>query len=282
MTAQKKPLPRSWQARLALDFALRGETTRIVGNTHFGPLRVLKPFYPEPTCCHTYLIHPPGGLVLGDELRIEAKVQSGAHALITTPSAGKVYGVDNALEEQQQTVELSVEDRACLEWLPQETIVFSGANTQLHTEANLTTGAKLALWDVVCFGRPASQLAFDSGHCLQSIRITRNGIPLLIERNVIDGGSALQKSEWGLGGANSMGTFVLTLATTREQRQALMDTLQQRFDGRWGITQKGELCIARYLGNSASECRLGFEYLWQGLREELIGKKAVSPRIWAT
>ena len=283
MTAQHIPITRCWQASLALEFALRGDTTRIIGNSHFGPLRVLKPFYPEPTCCHTYLIHPPGGLVLGDELQIEAKVQNGAHALITTPSAGKVYGVDNATEKQQQMVKLAVAEQACLEWLPQETIVFGGANTLLQTQAHLNgDSAKLALWDIVCFGRPANDLTFDTGQCIQSIHIYRNGIPLLIERNVVDGGSALQKGHWGLDGANSMGTFVLTVTTMREQREQWISKLQQRFNGRWGITQKGELCIVRYLGDSACECRLGFEFLWHGLRAELNGKAAVSPRIWAT
>ncbi|HEY7773415.1 MAG TPA: urease accessory protein UreD [Marinagarivorans sp.] len=285
MTAQCTPLqqkPRSWKASLALEFALREQVTRIVANRHCGPLRVLKPFYPEPLCCHTYLLHPPGGLVLGDELSIDIWVNKGAHALITTPSAGKVYGVERAKEKQLQTVTLSAGASACLEWLPQETLIFNGANTVLSTEAHLAGDANLALWDVVCFGRPASGLDFISGRCVQSIRIFRDGVPLLIERNVVDGGGDLQRCHWGLGGANSMGTFVLTVSSEREQRQNWIEALQLRFGGQWGITQKGELCITRYLGDSASRCRQGFEWLWHLLRTQLNGKTAVAPRIWAT
>ena len=276
---------RQWRASLALDFAVRSQVTRIVRNEHYGPLRVLKPFYPEGGCCHAYLIHPPGGLVLGDELNIGINALEDSHALITTPSAGKVYSVAGATEVQQQQVQLNVQTNACVEWLPQETLVFNGANAQLTTTAQLSEQAQLALWDVVCLGRPASQLAFNSGRCLQNLRIYRQGIPLLIERNVVVGGSDLQHSPWGLNNCNSFGTFIMTTLSTREQREQWLEYLKNTFPGglhQWGLTQKGELLIARYRGNSASCCRQGFEWLWAQMRQNMCGKKAVAPRIWAT
>lgn len=288
MTAQFKAehsKARRWQASLSLDFALRQGITRIVDNRHLGPLRVLKPFYPEASCCHTYLLHPPGGLVLGDELRISANAQANSHALVTTPSAGKVYGVKNASEKQQQRASLTVAAGACLEWLPQETLIFNGANAVLQSDIQFQAGAKFAFWDVVCFGRPASQLTFDSGECMQLIRVERDGIPLLIERNLVKGGGALQASAWGLGGHNSMGTFIMTLLTEREQRQQLAKMLEQTIavgTHAWGLTQKDELFIARYLGDSASHCRRGFELLWRALRPLMVNKPAVAPRIWST
>jgi urease accessory protein len=277
---------------LALSFAPRRGVTRLVENRHCGPLRVLKPFYPEADCCHVYLLHPPGGLVLGDELRIDVQASSNSHALVTTPSAGKVYGVKNGIEKQQQRVNLNIDAGACLEWLPQETLIFNGANALLQSDIQLQPGAKLVFWDMVCFGRPASQLGFDSGECTQMIRITRTGIPLLIERNQVHGGGALQASSWGLNGHNSMGTFVMTLHTGREQRQALTEMLENISNSdsldsdksihRWGLTQKEDLFIARYLGDSASHCRRGFELLWQTLRPLMVNKPAVAPRIWST
>lgn len=281
---------RRWHASLKLGFALRRGITRMVENHHCGPLRVLKPFYPEADCCHVYLLHPPGGLVLGDELRISLHADSDSHALLTTPSAGKVYGVKNGIEKQQQRVSLSLAAGACLEWLPQETLIFNGANALLQSDIQLQAGAKLVFWDIVCFGRPANQLSFDSGTCTQLIRIEREGIPLLIERNLVHGGGALQASAWGLGGHDSMGTFIMTLRTGREQRQELTEMLAQTSTTgshphsihRWGLTQKDDLFIARYLGDSASHCRRGFELLWQALRPLMINKPAVSPRIWST
>lgn len=280
---------RHWPASLELTFAVRQQKTCLVRNAHSGPLRVLKPFYPDGNCCHTYLLHPPGGLVLGDELAIAVKADEDSHVLITTPSAGKVYGVQNANEQQRQKVTIAVADGACVEWLPQETLIFNGANAALQTHVSLASSAQLIFWDVVCLGRPASQLPFKSGECLQSIRIDRDNIPLLIERNFIAGGKDLQQSPWGIDGANSLGTFIATVITTREQRMQLIEQLEQLFvtvagarGHRWGITQKEGLVIARYLGDSASVCRKGFEFLWQQLRPLAINKEAVAPRIWAT
>lgn len=275
---------REWQASLSLRFADRRNATRLVHNEHKGPLRVLKPFYPEGEVCHTYLIHPPGGLVLGDELNIQVECQAGSHTLITTPSAGKVYNTDNAIEQQKQHVTLTVDGSSTLEWLPQETLIFNGANTVLQTDIQLEGDAKLAFWDIVCLGRPANQLPFDNGQCLQAISVNRNQQPMLIERNMIQGGGALQNQRWGLNQKNSFGTCLFTVNSERTEREAWQQTLDDQFgpEHEWGITQKGELLIIRYIGNSASICRQGFQQLWESIRPLLCQKPAVAPRIWAT
>ena len=83
--------PAGWVARLALRFEQRAGRTVLAHRSHEGPLAVQKPFYPEGDVCHVYLLHPPGGVVGGDRLTIEIEVASDAHAVITTPAAGKFY-----------------------------------------------------------------------------------------------------------------------------------------------------------------------------------------------
>jgi hypothetical protein len=74
-----------WQARLELEIALRHGRSRVVGKHQIGPLTIQRPFHPEGAPCHLYLLHPPGGVVGGDELEVEIRVGSGAHALVTSP-----------------------------------------------------------------------------------------------------------------------------------------------------------------------------------------------------
>ncbi len=93
--------------------------TRLVERTHTGPLVVQRPFHPEGDPCHVYLVHPPGGVVGGDELRIDVQVDAGAHALITTPAATKFYRCDGRVSSQTQELRAA---GATLEWLPQENI----------------------------------------------------------------------------------------------------------------------------------------------------------------
>src|SRR5690349_6561885 len=104
-----------WQAHLRLRFengvrphllakgaGAAGTRTRLVERRHTGPLIVQRPFYPEGDPCHVYLVHPPGGVVGGDELRIEVDVGAAAHALLTTPAATKFYRCDGRVSSQTQ------------------------------------------------------------------------------------------------------------------------------------------------------------------------------------
>ena len=294
--AKKTPQlkPRHWAAKLELDFEARDGKTALVTNTHYGPLRVQRPFYPErpkspdsPDCCHVYLLHPPGGLVLGDSLEIQLRTSKNARALITTPSAGKVYGVESNAEAQSQTVIINAEPGTCIEWLPQETIVFDGANVRLTTQLNLSLKACAIAWDIVCLGRPASDENFQTGSCHQVLEIFVDGMPRLIERNFIEGGSKLQKQAWGLKNCNSLGTLCATVVLERVDIDKLLEQLQHHADKseleqQWGLTQKGELFIARYLGNSSRLCREGFVLIWQSIRPKLNNLQASIPRIWNT
>lgn len=284
--SQTTPIDRQWQAHLQLVFALRSNATRLTRNRHQGPLRVQRPFYPEAAdCCHVYLLHPPGGLVIGDELTIEASAESGATALMTTPSAGRVYGAKGAQQWQQQTITLQVADTASLEWLPQETIVFDTARAKLHTRVELDGDARYAGWDIVRLGRSASGEKFEQGECLQTLEIIHNQRPLLIERNHIVAGSDLQHAVWGLKQFNTFGTFVLTGEASQEQLDELrlfLDHQAQQRGGYWGVTQKQQMLIIRYLGDDVAGCRAGFEWAWRLLRPICNGLNAVSPRIWAT
>ena len=62
----------TWRGHLALHYTRDGERT-IAHDRHEGPLRVLKALYPEGAgVCQHVLVHPPGGIVGGDVLDIEA------------------------------------------------------------------------------------------------------------------------------------------------------------------------------------------------------------------
>lgn len=221
---------RSWPASLALGFARRGDKTVVARARHTGPLRIQRPFYPEGDCAHVYLLHPPGGLVVGDELSISLAAQAGAAALLTTPSAGKVYSLDSLPEStagcgQTQSVVMEIASGGHLEWLPQETIVFNGANARLHTRLTAAPGASFALWDIVCLGRPACHEAFTSGRVQQDLEIWVGGVPRLIERNRISGGDSLLQRPWGLNGAGSFGTLAASCCPHRDTIDALLDEL---------------------------------------------------------
>ena len=159
----------SWHAELELGYARVGDSTRPIQRRHKGPLRVQKHLYAEgPEVCQHIIVHPPGGIASGDRLDISASVGRDAWAQITSPGAAKWY---RAAAPAYQQLEVRVAAGATLEWLPQETIIFSAAQAELSTAIDLEGDARLFYWDVVALGRPASGERFDLGHF--QARITR-------------------------------------------------------------------------------------------------------------
>lgn len=280
---------RSWKASIELGFEPRNERTALPGLKHVGPLRVQRPFYPEGPVCHVYLLHPPGGLVSGDQLSINAKLEAGSQALITTPSAGKIYKGDSCGVSQQQQVNLSVDNSATLEWLPQETILYDGALGHSQTRVNLADDSRFIGWEIICLGRPANAISFDNGCFLQDMAIYRDGLPLLLEKQHLQAGSPLAKQRWGLQNCPVVGNFYATgFCNGASEPTDLIEQLRQR----WSTMQtKGELlaiswrlgvlCI-RYLGHDTEKARNAFTALWQVLRPALLQREAVIPRIWLT
>ena len=132
-----------WRARLTLAFARKGGRTVPVQRSHFGPLMVQSPFYPEGAVCHMYLLHPPGGVAGGDLLQLDVVVGEGGEVLLTTPSATKVYRPAGKRSRINQS--LRAKSGATIEWLPQETIVFSGADARSATRFELESGARFGV-----------------------------------------------------------------------------------------------------------------------------------------
>lgn len=282
VTSEKLYVMREWLAHLHLTFGPRQHKTAMLHYEHVGPLRVQRPFYPEPDgCCHIYLLHPPGGMVIGDQLKLNVNAQPHSQVLLTTPSAGKIYGAKGASEIQSQTINIDI-DNACVEWLPQETIVFNGANGVLTTRINLKNNGKYFGWDIVRLGRAASGETFKVGCCLQHLEIWREGVPYFIEKNRMEASAPIQAATWGLQGKNTSGTLLATLVVTRDMIDVLVEELSLNTLSHWGLTQKKDVFIARYLGDSVSECRQGFEIIWRYIRPLLNSKAAVTPRIWNT
>ena len=167
---------REWKASLALMFAHKNGRTILKSREHYGPLVVQRPFYPEGAVCHIYLIHPPGGVVGGDKLSIEVRLQEGSHTLITTPSAGKFYRSGDLKGTQSQY--LMAEKDSLLEWLPQENIFFDGCRSEIKTDIRLTGNAMFFGWEINCLGRPAAREKFKQGTITQRINMYRDDRPI--------------------------------------------------------------------------------------------------------
>jgi urease accessory protein len=263
-----------WEAELHLGFSRRQDRTVLAERRHRGPLAVQRPFYPGDGVCHVYLLHPPGGMVAGDRLEIEAMLAEGSEALLTTPAAGKCYRSEARIAEQ--SVRVTVGNRAALEWLPQETIVYRGARLRSEMRIELDDAARFIGWDMLVFGRPSAGESFDDGFVEAGWRLFKAGRPIHTERVLLDA-EAVQ-ANWGLQGRSSCGTLFATPAS-RKTLDIVRELIGEA-PGR-GVTLIDEVLVCRAVEARADRLRGFFQAVWAALRPEVLQRADVPPRIWA-
>ncbi|MDB5907202.1 MAG: urease accessory protein [Massilia sp.] len=274
-----RPDPHSaaWRASLRLRFADDAGTSRLVERAHSGPLRVQKPLYPEGRgICHAIVIHPPGGVVGGDCLAIDAEAGEGAHAFVTTPGAAKWYRANGRVSRQD--VRISAGAGAAFEWMPQETIFFDDASVVLDHEVELAPGARYIGSEILCFGRRASGEAFRRGVIRQRTRIRSAGKLVWWEQGALDGAGAAMHSRFGLGGGSVCATLIGVGAPVPPALMASMRAI----DPALGLSQVKSVFVARWLGDDSETARRAIFTVWQALRPHLLGCAAPLPRIWNT
>lgn len=272
------------EANLQLGFARDGATTRLIERSHFGPLRVQKALYPEGAeLCHAIIVHPPGGVVGGDSLRITAQVGDAAQALLTSPGAAKWYKANGCVS--QQRVALNVGAGATLEWLPQETILFDAAQVRLQHDVVMCADAAYIGSEILCFGRTAAGESFANGRIEQRTSIRRGARLLWFEQGAIIAPSASMHGPIGLGGRTVCATMIAVgdnlgaeLVTTLREQAALVTQEVASF----GVTLMKSVLVARYLGDSSAMAKRLMGLAWQQVRPVVVGRAAAVPRIWNT
>ena len=271
----------AWQAHLRLGFALRDGVSRLVERTHSGPLRVQKPLYPEgDAVCHAIIIHPPGGVVGGDQLAVDATAADGAHALLTSPGAAKWYRANGHVSGQH--IVLRAGSGAAIEWLPQESIFFDQACVRLRHEVELAPDAGYIGCDIVCLGRSASGEIFNTGSISQQVQIRRGGKLLWWEQGVLAAGGALMASPLGLGGHTVCATLIAVGTPVAPSVLAAVREIAVPAGALFGATQMKALVAVRLLCCDSEAARRIMLAAWQLLRPAMLGRDAVVPRIWNT
>lgn len=266
-----------WQAELKLQFAKRATKTILARRSQRGPLAIQRPFYPEGEVCHAYVLHPPGGVVGGDELQLHFDIEPAAQVLLTTPGATKFYR--SAGRQARQDQHFQVTD-GCLEWLPQENIFFPGAQAALSSRIHLYGTAQYIGWEIHCLGRPVINETFQQGSVLFKTALYRDGKPLLLDRLLIQG----ERDLGSAAGLRGQPVFASLLATpaTMELLEMVRPFCEEVAMGTAGVTLLNGVLVLRYLGNSTAQAQRLFRSIWQSIRPVITGRTAIAPRIWNT
>lgn len=275
----------SWHARLSLHYTRDAERT-VAHDRHEGPLRVLRRLYPEgPAICHHVLLHPPGGVAAGDVLEVQARLEAGTHALITTPGATRFYRSEGALAEQHSSLHLAAGAR--LEWLPMEAIAHPGCQAVNGLRATLEPGAEMIGWDVLALGLPASGQPFDNGVFSQHLELP--GVWLERARIAADD-HLLRQSPLGWAGHPVLATAWLAAgrAWPAAQRQALLEAARGAMAGHALAATAGvsavqsSVLVLRVLAPGVEPAMHLLARVRAAWRQAAWGLAAEPPRIWRT
>ena len=286
-----------WQGRLELEFVVREGRTQLGRSFMQAPLKVQRPFFPEGdshsnlhrNCvCHVVTLHTAGGVVGGDRLSTQVYLAQNAHALCTTATAAKIYRSNGLTAEQ--TTHLRIAAGGTLEWLPQETIVFDGADYRQRLRVDLEGDALWLGWEITRLGRTARGERFSSGHWRSHTEVWQDGKLLWVDPQQILGGSGPLTSPHGLNNCPVVASFAVLGQPVAQLPTDLLSQTRQfsptsasahsapTFQHAATRLQSG--LLYRYRGHSTLEARRWFIQVWHRLRLALVKRPGYLPRVW--
>jgi urease accessory protein len=270
--------------RLALEYVRRSDRTVFGRTTCQTPWHLLPPIYLDDSgSAYTLLVNPSGGLVGGDHLSIDLSVGAKAHALISSPSANRVYR--SLSQESTQDITITVGEAGILEWMPEHTIPFAGSRFRQNINVQLHPGATLLLWDAVASGRIAhgERWRFTSLH--NHIHIRMPSKAFLREQYALAPGNPRRgaglAASWDYVGSLFIVGDAVAASSWTALEGALAEILDNRHDGCMlgGVSQPSVPgLVVKLVTTSAPVMTQALMELWAAIRRILWNLPPVSLR----
>ncbi len=210
--------------------------------------------FPRTNSAHleAIVVNTAGGITGGDTFALEATAQSGASLTLTTQAAERAYRAQTG-ETGEVGTRLRVEADACINWLPQELILFDHCALRRRLEIDLQDSARLLMVEPVVFGRTAMAEELRQVRFQDRIIIRRNDRPLYLDGMDIRGDAAAHLARPAIAnGAAAMASLVLVGADAASQLGHLRRMLPQAA-GASLIAQ--DVLVVRHLAADGFELR---------------------------
>lgn len=220
-----------------------------------------------------YVLNPTGGILQGDTLDAEIRVEAGAHAIVTTPSATKIHRMDG--RGAVSKTRLRVEKGGILEFVPEPVIPFAGSSYIEDLAIDVAEGAKLFAWEVLAPGRQAKGELFE--YDLLGLRLTlmESGAVTLRER------SDLKPRQGGFGAlALGADTHYGVLLAVGGEGDRLVDLIRPLIaEERAGVSRlPGTGVIVKMIAPEGRKIEAVFRRLRERILMELAGRPATALR----
>ena len=268
-----RPVPAFVRAASEVRLGLVADGKRTSARSLFetGGLRVRFPR--AGGACEGVLINTGGGIAGGDRVKVGCTLSPRAAATLTTQSAEKIYRAETISSRIE--VSLTLEARARLAWLPQETILFDGARLTRTLDVQMARDASVTILETLVFGRLARNERLGVGLLHDRWRVRRDGQLVFAEDVRLDGQIAnlLERPACG-GGALAVATLLHIDAKAETRLSGLRRQLTKaRSD--CGASAFNGLLVARFAAvdpvKLRADVRRAAEYILRG----------AVPRVWS-
>ncbi len=141
-----------------------------------APFLIQKAIYPDsdyPHFAHIYMMSSSGGILQGDEQKIDVIMGKNSAARITTQSATKIYKMEDGYASQY--INIHSHERSYLEFFPHQIIPFKSSRFYQEVNLEVEENAIIIYSEIISAGRIASGEKFDFDLFFLRTSAHRNG-----------------------------------------------------------------------------------------------------------
>ncbi len=217
-------------------------------------------------------INTGGGVAGGDCVAFDYAADAGTDVVVSTQSAERIYRTHGPATEIG--VKLRVGPAARLDWLPQSTILFSGARVNRRFDVELGLDSRLLMVETMTFGRIASGEVMGEGAIHDSWRIRRDGRLIFADGLRLAGNIAdLLAASAVAGGGRAVALLLYVAPDATDRLEAVRGALGTA-RSECGVSAWNGMLSARFLGRDGGSVRADIITV-----VELLARRPL-PRVW--
>lgn len=172
------------------------------------------------------LLNTAGGITGGDRFETNVEVATGTTTTLTTQTAERIYRSTG--ENGEIATSINLAEKAHVDWLPQETILFDGGRLQRSLTVEMAASATLLAIEPLVFGRAAMGETVLDGFISDQWRIRRGSKLVYADALRVNGEIAKTlKADASLGGSLACASLVYCAPDAEDRidpvRAALLD-----------------------------------------------------------
>jgi urease accessory protein len=272
-------------ATLALHFSHERGCTSMRVLEQQPPWRALRAFLNSSGEALVHLHNVSGGVLGGDNLKLEVTLAAQARAQITNVGATRIYRHRPGRPDANQHTIFHVGPGALLEYLPDPVIPFAASRFSQATQIHLSADAGVIWWETLSPGRAAHGESFTFDSFFVETAIHSESGPLALERYCLSPGQQAVGSPARMGPFQYSATMYVCRASASLRWLELereLNAQAQELSGPetcWGassLVRHG--IVLRGMARHAHQISQGLQSLWQAAKQSVWGRDALLPR----